>query len=521
MKGFKGKRQISEAIGRARNAFGKLLSGTGLLSGVRFRGVQFHKHAWQWIRRHKLRLIGAAGAVGMTAAITMTGYQYVKTNTFEVYHVFVGAKEAGVVSSPDVVRQFLNDQYAELKRQYPDLHMVLNTGDITYQAEKGFKPFYDDEEALANLKGFLSYHAVGVEVWVDGELIGVVKDRETADRILEQVKSAYAFGKKAREVTILSAQDEGEEDDAEGKPQERVEEVGFVEEVDLKPVDADPKAISSEEEVLARLTETEVRGIQYVVQPGDCVTCIAEKLNLSTEYIYEKNPEVKDAILQIGQVLDLTEEIPKLSVRTVLTREEVHDVQFQTVYEKDDTMKMGTSKVVQEGKPGKKKVTYRVEQINGVDRELEILAEEVLVEPVPRIVRQGTKIVPGQGTGALAWPVTSNVRITSGYGKRGNSTHKGVDLVASNKNILAADNGTVVFAGTKSGYGKCVIIDHGNGLRTLYAHLSSISVTQGTVVQKGEKIGVMGSTGDSTGVHLHFEVLKNGVAQNPMNYLGK
>lgn len=526
MKGFMGKQRFSEALGKARDALGKLRM-PGKKREIEKEKTEtesgfFLKSAWQWIRHHQLRIIGAVGALGMTAAITVVGYQYVNTNTYEVYHVYVGAKQAGVVSSPDVVREFIDRQYAELKAQYPHLHMVLNTGDITYQAEKGFKPQYDDEEALRNLESFMSYHAVGVEVRVNGELIGIVKDQETADRILEQVKSAYDPLRKGNEVAILSADAGDERAEAnQSKPQVQVEEVSFVEDVELHPVDTDPTAVSSEEEILAKLKETEVRGIEYVVQPGDCVTCIAEKLNISTEYIYEKNPEVKDALLQIGQVLDLTEEIPKLSVRTILSREEVLDVPYKTVYEKDDSMKLGSSKVVREGQPGKKKVTYRVEQINGVDRELEIIAEEILVEPVSRIVKQGTKIIPGQGTGVLSWPVTSNVRITSGFGKRGNSTHKGVDLVASNKNIIAADSGTVVFAGTKSGYGKCVIIDHGNGLRTLYGHLSSISVKQGDKVEKGEKIGVMGSTGNSTGVHLHFEVLKNGVAQNPMNYLSK
>jgi murein DD-endopeptidase MepM/ murein hydrolase activator NlpD len=96
--------------------------------------------------------------------------------------------------------------------------------------------------------------------------------------------------------------------------------------------------------------------------------------------------------------------------------------------------------------------------------------------------------------------------------------HKGVDLVGG-KTIKAADGGKVIFAGVKNGYGNAIIIDHQNGYKSLYGHLSKISVQQGDAVEQGEKIGVMGDTGHSFGVHLHFEVLKNGRNVNPMSYL--
>src|SRR5690606_28305745 len=124
----------------------------------------------------------------------------------------------------------------------------------------------------------------------------------------------------------------------------------------------------------------------------------------------------------------------------------------------------------------------------------------------------------GEGTGSFAWPV-KNAKITSRFGQRWGRNHNGIDMSSSKRNILVADTGKVSFAGTKNGYGKTVIIDHQNGDETLYAHLSEISVKVGDVVEKGEKIGVMGSTGRSTGVHLHFEVHENGKVQNPMKYL--
>ena len=86
------------------------------------------------------------------------------------------------------------------------------------------------------------------------------------------------------------------------------------------------------------------------------------------------------------------------------------------------------------------------------------------------------------------------------------------------KDIAWADRGTVITAGAVSGYGNCVVINHGNGITTLYGHMSSIAVSSGQKVSKGQTIGYVGSTGNSTGPHLHWEVTVNGVRQNPLNY---
>ena len=144
----------------------------------------------------------------------------------------------------------------------------------------------------------------------------------------------------------------------------------------------------------------------------------------------------------------------------------------------------------------------------------------MLEEPVPAVVKRGTKVIRGEGSGKFIWPVVS-AKVSSGYGKRWGRQHKGIDLTSSKKTVLAADHGKVVLAGKNGDYGNTVIIDHNNGYKTLYAHLSKIDVKKGDIVEKGDKIGVMGNTGRSTGVHLHFEVIVNGVNKNPMSYLRK
>jgi murein DD-endopeptidase MepM/ murein hydrolase activator NlpD len=118
------------------------------------------------------------------------------------------------------------------------------------------------------------------------------------------------------------------------------------------------------------------------------------------------------------------------------------------------------------------------------------------------------------------WPTPGYYRITSPYGMRNGRLHKGVDIGApTGAKIVSAKAGVVYTKAYDSGgYGNYVIVNHGGGYMTVYAHMSSVSVSKGQEVAKGQKIGEVGSTGRSTGPHLHFEIRKDGTAGNPMNY---
>ena len=135
---------------------------------------------------------------------------------------------------------------------------------------------------------------------------------------------------------------------------------------------------------------------------------------------------------------------------------------------------------------------------------------------------QGSSI----GTGSYTWPTPGYRSITSPYGMRyhpilkTNKLHTGIDIGApSGAKIVAADGGTVIFSGWFGAYGNAIIIDHGAGISTLYGHQSQLLVSQGQTVVKGQTIGKVGSTGWSTGPHLHFEVRKNGTPVNPRGYV--
>jgi len=131
---------------------------------------------------------------------------------------------------------------------------------------------------------------------------------------------------------------------------------------------------------------------------------------------------------------------------------------------------------------------------------------------------------PPQGNGSMIWPAAGP--ITSGYGMRWHpiygtySMHTGIDIGAPHgAPVKAADGGTVIYVGWMGGYGNTVIVDHGGGISTLYAHLSGFAVSAGSNVSQGQVIAYVGSTGNSTGPHLHFEVRINGYHTNPLAYL--
>ena len=118
----------------------------------------------------------------------------------------------------------------------------------------------------------------------------------------------------------------------------------------------------------------------------------------------------------------------------------------------------------------------------------------------------------------LIWPVQG--KLTSPYGQRWGRLHAGIDISArTGTPIRAANVGEVIYAGWRGGYGNAVIIDHGDGLATLYAHQSRIAAGTGQTVERGEIIGYVGSTGNSTGPHLHFETRIGGRPRDPLNYL--
>ena len=213
-------------------------------------------------------------------------------------------------------------------------------------------------------------------------------------------------------------------------------------------------------------------------------------------------------------------------VKTVRYTEAV-DYTIKTVYREDKPVTY--SKVTTKGVEGSKAVVAEDTYINGVAAGRKIVSETVTKQPVTKVVEKGTKkevggitIEQGDGVthGKMLWPVPICHNMSRGY-QRG---HYALDITNGPVKVLgkpavAADGGTVIHAGWYYDYGYTVKIQHADGLVTLYAHLQTVKVVKGQQVSRGQTIGLIGSTGRSTGPHLHFEVIKNGVRQNPLHYV--
>ena len=216
-----------------------------------------------------------------------------------------------------------------------------------------------------------------------------------------------------------------------------------------------------------------------------------------------------------------TEEIdskPSITITTVKQVTYKEDVDYKTIYKDDSSVYVGTTKVTQEGKDGEKKVTAVNTYENGEVVESDVQSEEIIEDYTPKIVARGSKpLPPTTSSGTFIMPASGTISALNKAGSH--AGYKAVDIAnPTGTPIYASDTGIVVRAGWYAGYGNCVDIDHGNGYLTRYGHNSSILVTVGQKVQQGEKIALMGSTGNSTGPHCHFEIHYNGVQQVILNY---
>ena len=224
--------------------------------------------------------------------------------------------------------------------------------------------------------------------------------------------------------------------------------------------------------------------------------------------------------------------ISKIPLSTVPEPVTVNEtVPYGTTYVYDDKLAENKRVIRSQGKDGIKTSTYYVYyDANGAEVERKLFKEEIKEgnQPVNQIVALGTRPLTEEeertkSTGTYILPTSGPM--SSGYGWRAdfNEFHKGIDLYRlsdADLDILAADGGTVIEAGDRNnGYGKCILIEHDDGSQTKYAHCEELYVDVGQMVAQGEVIAKMGTTGRSTGVHLHFEIVKNGEFLNPEELL--
>ncbi|MCB2290676.1 peptidoglycan DD-metalloendopeptidase family protein [Clostridium sp. CS001] len=254
------------------------------------------------------------------------------------------------------------------------------------------------------------------------------------------------------------------------------------------------------------------------------------KLNTITEINIDNKITYEFAKIRIGNLYEndeITQSIikynskaqkPIITVRVVGNTIKDQVVKYTTIMKSSDKLMSGASKVQLSGVDGIKKVTNEVIFLNNNLASEKPLKSEIVTPMQSKEILIGTNKPVILDVAYMNTP--SRGSISSSFGVRWGKMHKGIDIAANlGATISAALDGTVTYAGWQDGYGNVIKMDHGDKVETTYAHCSAITVKKGEVVNQGEKIGEVGSTGNSTGPHLHFEVRKNGEPINPENYI--
>jgi murein DD-endopeptidase MepM/ murein hydrolase activator NlpD len=305
----------------------------------------------------------------------------------------------------------------------------------------------------------------------------------------------------------------------------RIQRIVFSQEVKIVEVVVRPEAIDSLEAAKQKIYAVEREAVEIAIKPGDNFWNLAKANGVTVSELEILNPDIDPEKIFPGDKLVIKPFHPALDVVIELENTVVESIPFKIEYQKVNNLYKNQKRIMKEGSEGQKEVSYHVTLLNGYQKSLKVKNEKTVTEPVNAIVQIGTRTTAFKG-GRINYGVVSGKRISSLYGYRIHPItgrrrfHDGLDIAANHGNgVYAYTDGRVVETGWNGGYGNCILIDHGNGLKTRYAHLSKIYVRVGQRVATGGKIGAVGSSGNSTGPHLHFEVIKNGRTQNPLNYL--
>lgn len=254
---------------------------------------------------------------------------------------------------------------------------------------------------------------------------------------------------------------------------------------------------------------------------------------------FANNVEVKGGSYDDAEIMSVEDIMAaakdKLSISLSTDMYYTQEIPYDTKVEYDESQPLSYEQVKTEGENGEEKVIVRVTLVDGVQVDAVQKDVEVTKEAVDKVVVKGGNEsqnanynpssggASSTGSGSFMWPMPYTHNITSEFGWRWGRLHGGVDIAAGGiygQPIVAADSGVVTHSGNDGlGYGNYVVIDHGNGYETYYAHCSSLAVSVGQTVAQGQTVGYVGSTGNSTGPHLHFEIRVNGVQTNPLGYV--
>lgn len=352
------------------------------------------------------------------------------------------------------------------------------------------------EQDLAEELGQVTY---GYSLYIDDELVGSTQYAGALDELLEQIKQMYV---SADTLTV-----------------------DFVENVRIAEGYVPTESVMNLGTIAELLNSTKAGEVTYTVVKGDTWGQIANNNGMTAAELEALNPGYDINRIHIGDALTLSNAVPYLTVKVTERQNYIEDINYDVNYVNDSSMYQGDERVISKGTYGSADIVADVTYVNGEEQERTVISSVTLTDPVAETRARGTKVRPTwYPTGSFRWPCSG--RITSYFGYRNTgirgatSNHKGIDIAcARGTPIYAADGGRVTYAGYKGAMGYVVIIDHNNGYVTYYEHNSSLLISAGQTVYKGQQIAKAGRSGVASGVHCHFGIQRNGTYVNPLNYL--
>ena len=483
------------------------------------------------------------------------GFSFKITKPQTVYRVYLKGKSLGIIKSKKSLEDYIDDKQKEIKKEY-GVNKVYAPEDIDIVKEITFNNKVTSVQNIYNkIKNSSPFTISGYKINIKG--VETTTNTEEGHQTQKgQSQIIYVLDKdifiSAIDSTVKSFIPEDEYNNFANDTQEKIEDTGKnIEKIYLEnKVTIKKQKIPVNEKIYQDKVElsqylifgTTEKQQEYIVKDGDTIEDIAFNNKMSTEEFLIANPSYTDenSLLSPGQSVNIGILNPQVNVVEVDYVVERVAKKFTTEVRYDNNQFIGYEAVTQKGIDGENRVSQEVIKINGETKSIEPLSTEIIKEAIPEIIVKGKKSYgSGYGnhvavSGSWGWPATCSM-VSSYYGWRWGSLHKGIDIAGCGQGsyIFAAQAGTVVMSkadksgGYAGGYGmngEIIFIDHGNGYYTEYAHMcpGCRYVKEGDVVEKGQPIGGMGTTGASTGVHLHFAIWNGyphrGSPLNPMNF---
>ena len=455
--------------------------------------------AREWADLNKKKLL-ACLVVIISCAVSYVSV----TNYFTAYVYAYNGKALGMVKHQEDVLRILDIVSEQLSKGHGTQIEINRDQNITFErvvSTSVNREIDDMQEVFNRLTYMQDMNAKAYAFFIDGRRIAILDTEERAQGLLRAFRDTFLY--------------------QEGSAPTQYESISFAERIDIRQIDTQLGRLDNADDILDKIKEGTVQEKIHVVQRGQTFSGIARQHGMSMSELEAMNPGITPSRLSVEQEIILQHAVPLLTVQTVEVATYPDILAYETIYEDSPNIFKGEQTTRIRGINGEREVTARIIRNNGVEVEREELSQVILKEASSAVVLRGTKEPPPlQGTGTLRNPLSSSYRLTSRFGMRGGRMHYGIDMATrAGTPIRAADGGTVIFAGYRGSFGNLVIIDHGNRVQTYYAHCSRLLVRTGEKVHQQQHIANVGSTGRSSGAHLHFEVHVNGVARNPLNYI--